>query len=165
MRQRRWIELLKDYDLTILYHLGKENVVADALSRRVPSMGSLAHLRVEERPFAIEVQSLARQLIRLDLSPTPSVLAFVEARSSLYDQIRTHQFDDAGLCTLRDKVLRGDAKSATIDSEGVLRINGRLCVPKTGEWIRLILEEAHSSRYSIHPGVAKMYRDLRQYYW
>ena len=34
MRQRRWLELVKDYDLEIHYHPGKANVVADALSRR-----------------------------------------------------------------------------------------------------------------------------------
>jgi len=34
MRQRRWLELLKDYDCEILYHPGKANVVADALSRK-----------------------------------------------------------------------------------------------------------------------------------
>jgi hypothetical protein len=34
MRQRRWLELIKDYDLEIHYHLGKANVVADALSRK-----------------------------------------------------------------------------------------------------------------------------------
>ncbi|WMV36918.1 hypothetical protein MTR67_030303, partial [Solanum verrucosum] len=33
LRQRRWLELLKDYDMSILYHPGKANVVADALSR------------------------------------------------------------------------------------------------------------------------------------
>ena len=33
MRQRQWLELIKDYDLEILYHPGKANVVADALSR------------------------------------------------------------------------------------------------------------------------------------
>ncbi|WMV38514.1 hypothetical protein MTR67_031899 [Solanum verrucosum] len=41
LRQRRWLELLKDYDMSILYHPGKANVVADALSRL--SMGSTAH--------------------------------------------------------------------------------------------------------------------------
>nr|GFD11485.1 retrotransposon protein, putative, Ty3-gypsy subclass [Tanacetum cinerariifolium] len=34
IRQRRWLELLKDYDTNIQYHLGKANVVADALSRK-----------------------------------------------------------------------------------------------------------------------------------
>ena len=50
LRQRRWLELLKDYDMTILYHPGKANVVADALSRKAVSMGSLAMLQVGERP-------------------------------------------------------------------------------------------------------------------
>ena len=40
MRQRRWIEILKDYDCIIQYHLGKANTVADALSRKF--VGSLA---------------------------------------------------------------------------------------------------------------------------
>ena len=51
LRQRRWMELLKDNDITMLYHPGKANVVADALSRKAWSMGSLAHLQVSRRPF------------------------------------------------------------------------------------------------------------------
>ena len=43
MRQRRWIELLKDYDCNILYHPGKANVVVDALRRK--SYGSMSTLR------------------------------------------------------------------------------------------------------------------------
>ncbi|KAH0671324.1 hypothetical protein KY285_024119 [Solanum tuberosum] len=54
-RQRRWIELLKDYDLSILYHPGKANVVADALSRKAVSMGSLAFLSSTERPLALDI--------------------------------------------------------------------------------------------------------------
>ncbi|XP_073064068.1 uncharacterized protein [Primulina eburnea] len=46
MRQRRWMELLKDYDLVINYHPGKANKVADALSRRNPGKASLSSLSV-----------------------------------------------------------------------------------------------------------------------
>ena len=46
MRQRRWMEFLEDYDFTLHYHLGKENVVADALSRK--SQGVLASIASRE---------------------------------------------------------------------------------------------------------------------
>ena len=61
-------------------------------------------------------------------------------------------------------VLRGEAKEAIIDEEGVLRIKGRVCVPRVDDLIHTILTEAHSSRYSIHPGATKMYRDLKQHF-
>ena len=165
MRQWRWLELLKDYDVTILYHPGKANVVADALSSKTPSMGSLEALSIEERPLARDVEILANSLVRLQISEqSDGMIAFIEARSSLVDQIRAHQFDDEKLCLIRDKVLRGETKEAVLDSDSVLRIGGRICVPRTGDLIRLILEEAHCSRYSIHPGVSKMYHDLSQHY-
>ena len=62
-------------------------------------------------------------------------------------------------------VLRGEAKEAKIDEEGVLRIKGRACVPRVDDLINTILTEAHSSRYSIHPSATKMYRDLKQHFW
>ncbi|WMV46385.1 hypothetical protein MTR67_039770 [Solanum verrucosum] len=108
LRQLRWLELLKDYDMTILYHPGKANVVADALSRKAVSMGSLALLQAGERPLARDVQSLANSFVRLDISESGKVLAYVEARSSLLEQIRTQQFDDGDLCKIRDKVSKGE---------------------------------------------------------
>ena len=62
-------------------------------------------------------------------------------------------------------MLRGEAKEAKIDEEGVLRIKGRVCVPRIDDLIHTILTEAHSSGYSIHPGATKMYRDLKQHIW
>ena len=62
LRQRRWMELLKDYDITILYHPENTNVVADALSRKAGSRGSLAHLQVSRRPLTRVVQTLAKTL-------------------------------------------------------------------------------------------------------
>ena len=124
-------------------------------------MGSLAMLQVDERPLARDVQSLANSFVRLDISEPGKVLAYMEARSSLLEQIRAQQFDDGDLCKIRDKVLKGEAKTAILDSEGVLRIKGRICVPRTSDLTRLIMEEAHSLRYTIHPGATKMYRDLK----
>ncbi|CAN4114568.1 unnamed protein product [Withania somnifera] len=77
-RQRRWIELLKDYDISILYHPGMANVVADALSRRAVGMGSLAALSIYERPLAVEVRSLANRLFRLDPSDPGRVSACIK---------------------------------------------------------------------------------------
>ena len=159
------MELLKDYDITILYHPGKANVVADALSRKTGSMGSLAHLQVSRCPLAREVQTMANDFMRLEVLEKGGFMACVEARSSFLDKIKEKQFTNEKLMRIRDKVLRGEAKKEKIDEEGVLRIKGRVCVPRVDELIHTILTEAHSSRYSIHPVATKMYRDLKQHFW
>lgn len=86
-RQRLWIKLLANYDISILYYPGKVNVVVDALSWKARSMVSLGYLPTMERPLALDIQSLANQLIRLDILDFGPILAFVGARSSLLDQI------------------------------------------------------------------------------
>ena len=56
--QRRWFELFKDYDMSVLYHPGKENVIADALIRM--TMGSVAHVPDDKKELVKEVHRLAR---------------------------------------------------------------------------------------------------------
>ncbi|XP_070009934.1 uncharacterized protein [Nicotiana sylvestris] len=81
LRKRIWLELLRDYDIDILYHPGKANVVADALSRK--SMGSLARLRVDQRPLAWEVHQLASLGVCLVNSNYGVVVVQNRAESSL----------------------------------------------------------------------------------
>ena len=60
LRQTRWVELLKDYDFTIEYHLGKANVVADALSKK--SSGNLSHIHSVRIPLLLELRALNVEL-------------------------------------------------------------------------------------------------------
>ena len=70
MRQRRWVELNKDYECTIEYHPGTANVVADALIRK--STGSISHLKAVYHPRLMELRSLG---VRLELTDTGASLA------------------------------------------------------------------------------------------
>ncbi|KAL0536815.1 hypothetical protein IC582_025777 [Cucumis melo] len=76
MRQRRWLELMKDYDCEILYHPGKANVVADALSRKVSHSASLItrqallHRDLERAEIAVSVGAVTMQLAQLTVQPT-----------------------------------------------------------------------------------------------
>ena len=56
--KRRWLEFLKDYDMSVHYHPGKANVVADALSRL--SMGSVAHVEEKMKDPVKDVHKLSR---------------------------------------------------------------------------------------------------------
>ncbi|XP_070002672.1 uncharacterized protein [Nicotiana sylvestris] len=99
-----------------------------------------------------------------DLELAAIVHALKIWRHYLYG-IKAQQFDDPHLVVLREAVLQGSAKEVSIGEDGVLRLQGRLCVPNSHGLRERILEEAHSLRYSIHPGATKMYRDLRKHYW
>ncbi|XP_070032161.1 uncharacterized protein [Nicotiana tomentosiformis] len=115
------------------------NVVADALSRKAESMGSLAYLPVAERQLATDVQALANQFVRLDVSEASCVLACVVAQSSLFEHIKARQFDDSHLLVLKDTVQRGGAKEVLVDDDGVMRLLNWICVPNVDGLRDLIL--------------------------
>ncbi|XP_070043083.1 uncharacterized protein [Nicotiana tomentosiformis] len=105
-------------------------------------MDSLAFIPVGERPLAVDAQALANQPMRLDISESSRVLACVVSRSSLFDCIRERQYDDPHLLVLKDKVQHDDARDVTIGDDGVLRMQGRICVPNVDGLQELILVEA-----------------------
>nr|XP_033508901.1 uncharacterized protein LOC117273819 [Nicotiana tomentosiformis] len=113
LRQRRFLELLKDYDCNIRYHPDKANVVVDVLSRR--SMGSLTRLCVVERPIVKESQQISSQGVRLDENYDGRLIASMGAKSTLVEQVKAKQFDDPSLLKLKEGVLGGKIKNFALD--------------------------------------------------
>jgi len=102
LRQRRWLELLKDYNIDILYHPGKANVVADALSRK--SMGSLAHLEVYQRPLAKEILRLSSLGVRLTDFNEGGVIVQNRVESLLVVEVNEKQYNYTFLVQLKEGI-------------------------------------------------------------
>ncbi|WVZ76413.1 hypothetical protein U9M48_024390 [Paspalum notatum var. saurae] len=157
MRQRRWLELIKDYDLEIHYHPGKANVVADALSRR-------AHCNViEARPT---VRMLCCEIDEIELhTEQPAKLYNLIIKPTIREQVIATQKRDKGMAHIREGINEKKKACFTIDDHGVLRFKNRLVVPKDMELRKKILDEAHTSMFTMHPGSNKMYQNLKQKFW
>ncbi|GJT49432.1 putative reverse transcriptase domain-containing protein [Tanacetum coccineum] len=135
MRQRRWLELLSDYDCEIRYHPGKANMVADALSRK-------------ERSKPLRVRALV-MTIGLNLSK----------------QILSAQSEAQKEENFINEDLRGMINKLEHRADGPLCLNNQSWIPCLGDLRALIMHESHKSKYSIHPGSDKMYQDLKKLYW
>ncbi|GJW48567.1 putative reverse transcriptase domain-containing protein [Tanacetum coccineum] len=146
MRQRRWLELLSDYDCEIRYHPGKANVVADALSRK------------EREPLRVRALVMT---IGLDL-PKQILNAQTEAR-----KLENIKKEDVGGMLVENSKDPEKFRTEKLEprTDGTLCLNGRSWLPCYGDLRTVIMHESHKSKYSIHPGSDKMYQDRRQLYW
>ncbi|GJX47067.1 putative reverse transcriptase domain-containing protein [Tanacetum coccineum] len=147
MRQRRWLELLSDYDCDIRYHPGKANVVADALSRK-------------EREPPLRVRALV-MTISLDL-PKQILDAQTEARKP--ENIKS---EDVGGMLIENAKFPEAIREQKLEpcADGTLCLSGKSWLPCYGDLRTVIMHESHKSKYSIHPGSDKMYQDMKKLYW
>ncbi|WMV09097.1 hypothetical protein MTR67_002482 [Solanum verrucosum] len=141
LRQRRWLVLLRDYDIIVLYHPGKANVVADALSRL--SMGSVAHIEEEKKELVRDVHRLARLGVQLVDSMKGGVMVPNGSESSFCGGCGDKQGLDLVLVELKEAVLKKSVEAFSQGRYGVLKYQGRLCVPK--------VDEIEGTNFSISP--------------
>ncbi|GKE97592.1 putative reverse transcriptase domain-containing protein, partial [Tanacetum coccineum] len=147
MRQRRWLELLSNYDCEIRYHPGKVNVVADALSRK-------------EREPPLRVQALV-MTIGLNL---PKQILDAQTEVQKLENIKNEDVGGMLFENSKDpKNLR--TKKLEPRADGTLCFNGRSWLPCYDDLRTVIMHESQKSKYSIHPGSEKMYQDMKRLYW
>nr|GEZ90132.1 hypothetical protein [Tanacetum cinerariifolium] len=156
MRQRRWLELLTDYDTNIQYHPGKANVVADALSRK---SGMVAGIKVEEEI----IRDLERLGIKLYVSGQHGYWASLRIEPDLISRIKEAQKEDSEIWTIVENLDK--QVEFRLDDDNVLWQDTSLVVPNDATLREALLTETHSSPFSVHPGSTKMYHDLKQYFW
>ncbi|GJV81674.1 putative reverse transcriptase domain-containing protein [Tanacetum coccineum] len=147
MRQRRWLELLSDYDYEICYHPGKANVVVDALSHK-------------ERNKPLRVRALVMS-IGLNL-PKQILNARTEARKP--ENIKNK--DVGGMLIENSKDLE-KLRTEKLEprADGKLCLNGRSWLPCYDDLRIVIMHESQKSKYFIHPSFDKMYHDMKNLYW
>ncbi|GKD04625.1 putative reverse transcriptase domain-containing protein, partial [Tanacetum coccineum] len=135
MHQRRWIGLFGDYKCEIRYHPGKANVVADALSRKE---------RVKPRRVRAMAMTIQFRVKRMILAA------------------QSEAFKEENAAT---KILHELDQQMERKEDEILYFIDRIWVPLVGGVRTIIMDEAHKTRYSVHPGADKMYHDLRDMYW
>ena len=140
MRQRRWMEFLEDYDFTLHYHHGKENVVAYALSRK--SRGALASIASREWRMLETVGQFELQY----REQAQGMLGSLVATLSLLSKVIESQGQDAEIVSIRDRVQSGTGDEGwTVHADGSFRYRGWVVVPQLTNLREEILKEFHCS--------------------
>jgi hypothetical protein len=145
MRQRRWLELIKDYDLEVHYHPGKANVVADALSRK-------SHCYCFSAKSYRDTLCSELSKLRLEIVPQ-GMLNTISVESVSWDKLVMSQARDEGIKTIKQRLSQNDPKYMCFrqDTSGAVWFGQRLVVPEDPTlqkeiWKRLISPNSQSTQ-------------------
>ena len=145
LRQRRWMELIKDYDYVNDYYPRKANIVADALSRKL-------------------VKMLRALNAHLSLTDNGEIVAELIAGPDLLNRVLEAQKNDEKISSIVSQIGEGKGIEFSVKEDGSLYYKDQVCVTNDRELKKSILEEAHSGSFAMNPGSIKMYQDLKVLY-
>ncbi|GMH06275.1 hypothetical protein Nepgr_008115 [Nepenthes gracilis] len=123
MRQRRWIEFLKDYDCEIRYEPGKANVVTDVLSRQP---GMLARMQVKQMEM---LDCLMNYDVQHYVHGKRMILAHLQVQPEMINEVKGCPTNDSFLVKIMDELDKESRSDFQISPDGALRFRNRLCVP------------------------------------
>ena len=147
---------MQDYTFTLAYHPGNANVVVDALSRKGIALAEC--LMIQEQKLIEEVISASPRIAATRIS----IQVALHIDSRLVQRIKEAQKRYPGIV---DQGNQGRGEGLSFGEEEGVQMWGRLWVPAADKLRKEVLEEAHCSRYNLHPGSTKTYHTLRREFW
>ena len=172
-RQARWAEVLADYNFLIMYRSGKDNLLADALTRRTDELDPQNHAKKKNRlqqlikNDRIDTQILSETLRKHhpdEITIANMDLSAIAPRFDLIHRIIEANKTASSLSALRVQAAKGH-KNISLQKD-LLLYDDRLVVPDVDSLRTYLIREIHDSVSTAHPGVGKTYLLMaKQYYW
>jgi len=136
-RQARWVDFLSGFDFDIKHLQGKENKVADALSRKIQNLYEVS-ISGWKSPFLEIIKEIADQ-------------------DTEYQQLKLQ---------IQQSAREDSQQEYELDNAGMIYFKQRLYVPNQSRIKNLIMDEFHVSHYAGHPGYQKMITAIqKEYFW
>ena len=140
LRQQRWLELMKDYNIDIQYHLGKANIVVNALIQK--TTGKLNVLITEQRCLQKKMEELELEVVTCGIE---GLCAAIVVEPTIWEEIKLKKMEDLKLKKICDN-LTTEPNFEFIMIDGVFKIWNRICMPDIFDLKQQIMDDGYKTK-------------------